>query len=437
MHAERLTNSTGNSVEALVTRIAKQRARLAQGRSFTTIRDIAQKLGLARIAEKQVVVGGTNGKGSTVGYLQQILSQQGIRVGSTTSPHLHSYLERITLNGVNVDARQCTDAICQIAEATSTIPMTYFDLTTLAALSLFRQWEVEVAVIEVGLGGRLDCANVVNSDVAVITNVNLDHTALLGNSIEEISREKVEIARPDKPLVFAEDHDNFVINAYVEKHASPFFQYRREFGLSSESKVFVTRDNTRQTFSIPSAINYATESFSTALQVASLLGLVPSDECLREMRFSSPLGRLEEGYTRDRHWVLDVAHNPSAVRYLLHALGRQNLAECVVIFACFSNKDVDGMLAALLDPQDGVGTNVVGVVITDSHGARALSASRAHEYVQRNRCVVRVEAALTNALSAAESLSSPEIPIVVLGSFDIVARAREALAMDEIENGRM
>ncbi|MCY3857923.1 MAG: Mur ligase family protein [Gammaproteobacteria bacterium] len=435
MPVDRTTNSSGESVEALVSKIAQQRSKLARSRSFAEIREIAYDLGLQRVAEKQVVVGGTNGKGSTVGYLQQILSQQGVRVGTTTSPHLHSYLERISLEGVKVEARQCADSIRKVADATSGVPLTYFDLTTLSALSLFRQWEVDVAVIEVGLGGRLDCANVVDNDVAVITNVDLDHTAVLGTSIEEISKEKVGIVRSNKPLVYADSRDNQVVEACAEKHASPVFRIGREFGLVNKDTVFITMNGTQKHYALPSSVIHATKSFGAALQTATLMDLTPNDVALRTMRFSTPVGRLEQGYTRDRNWILDVAHNPAAIRYLRQTLAGKNISECVVVFACFSDKDVKSMFASLTEPLDCDATNAIGIVITDSQGARGMSAVTARRKLENVLNRVQVEPDLEKALSVAASLSDPEVPVVVLGSFDIVSRARRALTMCETVNG--
>ena len=433
MPAEQLTSLSDKSVEAFVTEIAKQRSNLAQDRSFSAVRNVARALGLQRVAKQQVVVGGTNGKGTTISYLQQLLSQQGARVGTTTSPHLHSYLERIMLNGASVSAGQCSDAIRTIERATSDLPLTYFDLTTLAALYLFQQWEVDIAVIEVGLGGRLDCANVVENDVAVITNVDLDHTALLGDTIAEISQEKLGIVRSNKPLVFGDRSENLIVDACVKKHTNPFFQFGHEFGLTNEHLVFVTRNDSHLNFTMPTSIDHTVESFSTALQVATLLDRMPSNDALTTMRFTAPLGRLEQEYTRDRCWIFDVAHNPAAIGYLRQSLVRQNITECVVVMACFSDKDISGMIDKLLDPVDGEAAQVVAIVMTDSHGVRAMSASTALDKLKHHRCEVQVESELDDALACAMNLTKNNLPIVVLGSFDIVSRARRTLNMCEME----
>ena len=428
VRADPLTNPTGESVEAFVSKIARQRAQLTETRTFDTIRDLAHGLGLNRVAPKQVVVGGTNGKGSTVQYLQQILSHQGLSVGTTTSPHMQSYLERIMLDGVQVEARQCLDAVHAITDGTRDIPVTYFDLTTLAALHVFKQREVDVVVVEVGLGGRLDCANVVDSEVAVITNVDIDHAAILGDTIDEISREKVPIARPNKPLVFADNRVNQVIQEYASAHGNPLFLFGREFGVDGARAAFFTEESAIRTVPIPSSIDYALESFSSALQVAALLDHPPSDDQLRTMRFSTPQGRLEHRYTHGRHWIFDVAHNPSAIAYLRRTLARQNFDECVVVFACFSDKDVKGMLESLTKRLNRAASKVVDIVVTDSHGERALSAAAVRRAMGELDCPVQFESKITDALVVASNLvADDDTPIVVIGSFDVVSRARKAL----------
>ncbi len=429
MNADSLTNPTSESVEAFVTEIARQRAKLVQSRSFAAIREVACDLGLHRVAPKQVVVGGTNGKGSTVRYLQQILTHQGLRVGTTTSPHMHSYLERIMLDREMVTASQCFDAIRTVAEITGDLALTYFDLTTLAALHLFKQWEVDVAVVEVGLGGRLDCANVVDSDVAVITNVDLDHSAVLGSTIEEISREKLPIARPNKPLVFGDRRANLVVDEYAHAHDNPLYKIDREFGSSNIESIFVTGSDHRRFFISRTLTNYVIESFSSALQAAMLLDHLRDDLALGTLRFSTPEGRMESVFTRDRHWILDVAHNPAAIRFLRQHLARQNITQCVVVFTCFADKDVRGMLESLLEPNEWGAAEVLDVVLTDSYGVRGLDADDLVAKATGLDCRLQIESNLNDALTVAANLAPLDTPVVVLGSFDVVSRARCALNM--------
>jgi len=149
-----------------------------------------------------ITVAGTNGKGSCVAYLEAILRAAGYRVGCYTSPHLVGYNERIVIDGRQATDEQICQAFQRIDQARDDIELTYFEFGTLAALDLFREAELDVLVLEVGLGGRLDAVNIVDPDVALITTVDIDHTYWLGDTREQIGREKAGIMRPGRPCVF-------------------------------------------------------------------------------------------------------------------------------------------------------------------------------------------------------------------------------------------
>ena len=433
MLADSSTDVTGETVQAYVTEIARQSTRRGEPRSFASIRDFAQELGLQRVAEKQVVVGGTNGKGSTVAYLQQILSHQGLRVGATTSPHLHDYLERISFDGNPIDATMCLEAVRTIAHAADGIQLTYFDLTTLAALHAFKLSEVDIALVEVGLGGRLDCANVVESDVAVITNVDIDHSAVLGDSIDEISREKVRIAREGRPLVFGDDRYNRAVVDYAQSHGIPLYQRCREFGTMDNTSLYISHEQRRRQFLIPSSINYGLESFCTGMQVTSLLDHLPSQSVLSSIEFSRLGGRFERIDALDRKFILDIAHNPAATTYLRQHLARQGILECVVVFACFADKEFGAMLENLVAPLECSGAKVLEIVFTDSHGSRALRATTVHDEIPQLECPAQFVPQLESALKIASKLATRDVPIVVLGSFDVVSRSRKVLNLHVTE----
>lgn len=167
------------------------------------VQRVAERLGVLPPAPVAIVVGGTNGKGSTVAFLDAILRAAGYRVGSYTSPHLLHYRERIVIGGEPIGDQTLCRAFAQVDEARADEPLTYFEFGTLAALCRFRDAEVDVALLEVGLGGRLDAVNVVDADAAVVTSVGLDHMDWLGNDVDAIAREKAGIYRRDRVGVFA------------------------------------------------------------------------------------------------------------------------------------------------------------------------------------------------------------------------------------------
>ncbi len=168
------------------------------------IGEVAHRLGLGRPARQVVTVAGTNGKGSTVAFLEAIARAAGLRVGAYTSPHLLRYNERVRVDGTDADDGQLVSAFERIETARGDIPLTYFEYGTLAALLLFEAADLDLALLEVGLGGRLDATNIVDPDVAVITTVDLDHQDYLGDDRESIGAEKAGILRAGRPCVLAE-----------------------------------------------------------------------------------------------------------------------------------------------------------------------------------------------------------------------------------------
>ncbi|NUO76430.1 MAG: bifunctional folylpolyglutamate synthase/dihydrofolate synthase, partial [Lysobacter sp.] len=172
------------------------------------IRAVAARLGLQRPGKKVITVGGTNGKGSTVAFIEAIARAAGKRVGAYTSPHLLAYNERVRIDGRDADDAALIEAFEAIEAARlrdGEIALTYFEYGTLAALWLFERAQLDLAILEVGLGGRLDATNIVDPDVAVITTVDLDHQDYLGDDRESIGFEKAGIARGWKPLVLGDD----------------------------------------------------------------------------------------------------------------------------------------------------------------------------------------------------------------------------------------
>src|SRR5699024_1559801 len=166
---------------------------------------VAEKLGVTRPQAKVLTVAGTNGKGSTTTTLAAILNAQGYKVGLYQSPHIYRVNERVKLSGIEVDDETLVDAFVQVDQARRDCDLTrsFFEATTLAAFVIFKTKQCDVWVLEVGLGGRLDVVNVIDPDVAVITNIGLDHTDWLGDTIEKIAFEKAGIIRPNIPVIFA------------------------------------------------------------------------------------------------------------------------------------------------------------------------------------------------------------------------------------------
>jgi len=327
-------------------------------------------LGLARVgqvfarmqldlsASKIVSVAGTNGKGSTTALLESIYLAAGYTTLAYTSPHMLFYNERVRLDGVNAENEQLTRAFRAIDQAmgdVERISLSYFEIGTLAALYLISVYKPEVAILEVGLGGRLDAVNVVDADVAVITTLAIDHVDWLGDDIEQIGREKAGIARRGRPLVCGELAPPSSIAIESKKQGFLLYQVNQKYsydvpardakwhwnGLDIKGNALEYND-----LALPSL---PVQNAATALQVVALLGL-PCDFAAIDngLANAAALGRLQSVQYKSLPLVLDVAHNPQSAQYLAESLAAQNLTGKVhMVLGVLGDKDCEGVIKAL------------------------------------------------------------------------------------------
>lgn len=403
------------SLESWLRILEREHAKV-RSRDFDAIRALAEELSLARTAEFQVVVGGTNGKGSVLVALEHLLLSSGYSVGVTCSPHLIRYNERFRINGTEADDTSIVHAIEYVFSKKRSIELTYFDITTLAALVLFRRAGVEFALVEVGLGGALDCANVIEPDAACITNVSLDHMDQLGYTRNEIASEKAGILRDNLPFIYGESNVPATLGARAKALNCKSYWFGSQFGILEETGIFATRGDEKHTFEVPGD----DVNLSAAVQIALSLNIMIDAETVREAAGCSLPARLEEITANDRTWILDIAHNPGAMQFVLRELQkRTSLSTVVCVFACLADKQVDKLLAELIPI-------VKYVVVTDSLGARGLSASRAM-CASGDHVNVAIAADLRDALQTAMDIADLEDLLLVCGSVDVVTRARRHL----------
>src|SRR5690606_29422750 len=284
------------------------------------VREVAARLGLGRPAAQVVTVGGTNGKGSTVAFIEAIARAEGWKVGAYTSPHLLRYTERVRIDGAEAGDDELAGAFAAVESARGDTPLTYFEYGTLAALWLFQRSDLDLAVLEVGLGGRLDAVNVVDPDVAVITTVDVDHVDWLGSDRETIGQEKAGIARAWKPLVLAEIdppssmlRHAYAIGANAIRSGSDFFHEPAGEGQWQWREVGAE-------LLLPDPVLAApVQRANAAAAIAALRALPrsPSDAaCAAGVAAARVPGRLERFERDGVEVVVDVAHNPQAAREL-------------------------------------------------------------------------------------------------------------------------
>lgn len=323
------------------------------------VKQVLGAMGLtARLPCSVITVAGTNGKGSSVAMLEAVLRAAGHRVGSYTSPHLLRYNERVRLDGKPVTDELLVRALAQVEAARGNVPLTYFEFGTLAALAVWVAAQVDVAILEVGMGGRLDAVNVVDADAALMTNVALDHTEWLGPDRESIGREKAGIFRPGQWAVVAEAEPPQSVLEHAHRLGLHLWRRKVDFDFAFGTQGWTWWGPAgHYTLPLPALVG--------AHQLDNAAGVVMLLEGLRA-RLPWSVEHLRSGLAAVRHpgrlqrvmqgevpvW-LDVAHNPAGVEALARAMAEQPVTgRTLAVFAALADKDAAGMACALADQVD-------------------------------------------------------------------------------------
>ena len=315
------------------------------------ISPIYEKLIRPFIKSKTIVVGGTNGKGTTVEFLSQLLISKKRSVGTFTSPHLFNFNERIKVNGQAVPERYIINSFKLIEENRGSVQLTYFDFSTLAALLIFNEFKVDVMVLEIGLGGRLDPVNIVDSDIAILTNVELDHQDWLGNTREIIGKEKAAIFRSQKPVILGQHSiPESVFEKAIELQNQVYrvggrFDYQVD-GLQKKWSYSFSGQKAI-TFSQIHLNNLSVSSLSSALTAFCILEEDVKIDIEAVLKKTDLKGRCE---LIENRFLLDVSHNESSARYLSAFLERnfETDREISAVFGVMSDKDINSIIKPLL-----------------------------------------------------------------------------------------
>jgi len=384
------------------------------------VRRVWDKLG-DRPAPCVITVGGTNGKGSCVAYLDAILRAAGYRVGCYTSPHLMRYNERITIDGQQVSDEDLVAVFQRVEDARGDISLTYFEFGTLAAFCLFAQRDLDVAVLEVGLGGRLDAVNIIDADAALVTTVDLDHAAWLGPDRESIGREKAGILRAGKPAVYGETDPPLSLLQVAEGLGVSLWIAGRDFRSNLDENGWSWQAGKTLRHALPLPALRGRHQIGNAAAVLAVLHLLserlPVDQ--RALRAGlvavSSAGRFQVLPGRPRV-VLDVAHNPQAARVLAENLELMApRGHLLAVFSALADKDIPAIVAPLK-------RMVKHWYLAPLEGPRALNAG---ELTQRltsggDKPDCSTAPSITEAFDAAMADAGPEDIIVAFGSFLVV-----------------
>ncbi|BBP43953.1 bifunctional tetrahydrofolate synthase/dihydrofolate synthase [Thiosulfativibrio zosterae] len=323
---------------------------------LTRVREVGQRLRLLQPKAKVITVAGTNGKGSSVAFLQSIYQAAGYGVGAYTSPHILRFNERIQINGAPVADSAIVEAFAEIEAARGTTKLTYFEFATLAGLWVFAQQPLDVIVLEVGLGGRLDAVNIVDADIALVTAIDVDHIDWLGSDKNQIALEKAGIMRAGKPAICSDPTVPQTLIDFANQLPTSLSLLGRDFGFEKMPKndqawLFLAQNSPTLTLDNP--------SLSGEFQFQNAAGVVAVVQTLQAVLPVTP-AQISQGLAQAKHpgrlqwltiegqeWLIDVAHNPQSSAVLGQYLASQTLHFDSVIFSALSDKDMLPMVKAI------------------------------------------------------------------------------------------
>lgn len=382
---------------------------------------VASRMALLPLKSRSIVVAGTNGKGSTVALINALACDAGLRTGVYTSPHLIRFNERLRINGALVDDGSLCRAFDEIEAARGDIKLTYFEFTTLAALFLFGSEELDLCILEVGLGGRLDAVNLVDADVAIITSIGLDHTDWLGDSRELIATEKAGVRRSGKPLLFAGADMPSTVQTLCDADDVPLFVAGGAFSGVAGELHWLDGAGAMQTLSLTSDIPLGEDNLAAAVQALALMALLEPERVESVARGVRVPGRRQCFMIDGVEWILDVGHNVEALQRFAASLPAIQ-GETYALAAMLAGKPAEKALATFVPV-------VSHWYLAGLAGARGQSAEQLRVSLPNSARMGRCFPSVAEAVSALRAAVSPSDRVLVLGSFFTVAEAAQALAV--------
>ncbi|URJ24982.1 bifunctional tetrahydrofolate synthase/dihydrofolate synthase [Candidatus Blochmannia ocreatus (nom. nud.)] len=386
--------------------------------NLNRVRALAIALDLIHPAEYVILVGGTNGKGTTCCVLETILLRNNTTVGLYTSPHLLSYNERVRVCGRELSDSIHVEAFSTIEKARGFIKLTYFEFITLSALYIFKQYTLDVVILEIGLGGRLDAANVVNADISVITNIGIDHTEFLGNSREMIAREKSGIFRFNKPAIIGDSDCPYSLIERANFFKTSLFIRGRDWDFQvfkNQWSWWSKADNYKLIYDNLPIPKIPVENAAVALSALKQSSFLISKSEIHAGLESAFLPGRFQIIRKKPTIILDVGHNPHAANFLIKKLVvffSKKLGTIRMVIGMLKHKDISGTIYYL--------RSVVNFWYCASLNT-PFSASCSDFSKYLINCNVQKFDSILDALNKAVLDSSCEDCIVVFGSFYAVS----------------
>ncbi len=389
---------------------------------LSRVSSVLERMALAKPMPLTLSVGGTNGKGSCVAMLERILREAGYRVGAYTSPHLLRYNERISVDGQPVDDARIMQAFHRIETARQDTSLSFFEFGTLAALDIFNAASLDIQILEVGLGGRLDAVNSVDADIALIASIDIDHQEWLGHTREAIGQEKAGIFRTGRPAVIADPEVPASVIRLAREQAVPLYRQGQAFGFRRTTDGWDWWNEDTRFDALPLPAIPGEHQLMNAAAVLQCLHLLPAACAVDETAIRRGLERVHlagrfQWFAGDIPVLVDVAHNPQSVRILAEHLRRFHAGRRIqAVFAVMRDKDIPGMLQPICDVIDNW-------YLAPLHMPRAATPDELSGILQAAGAsrVQRGFASVSAACQAARVGAQPGDLMLVFGSFFLVS----------------
>ena len=402
------------------------------------ITQVAAKLPIDISSSKVITVAGTNGKGSTVSMLSTILEKSGYRTCCYTSPHLLQYNERVKVGDRFASDEELCESFAAVESVRGNVELTYFEFGTLAALQIFSRCNADYIILEIGLGGRLDAVNIVDSDLAILTNVALDHTDWLGDTREVIGFEKAGIFRSSKPALIGEKNSPLSVTSHAENIAALLYTNGSQFSATqndSETWQWHGVDSNGEDITLNALPfnDYPLDNCATVLQAITLLAPEIKQEQIASGLLKANLpGRFQQ-IEKDCTLILDVAHNPHAVKRLVKQIDKRFPGKQVhLVIAMLADKNYTEVMdifqdlkphwyVAGIDEERGLGGKILYNYVHES------GESKVHCYPTVVEAYKAAESAANARLTSSQSDTGDDEVVLVTGSFFTVSAVLELI----------
>ena len=384
------------------------------------IKSVYNKLNIKNIADKVIIIAGTNGKGSTVAILESILHESNHSVGSFTSPHIISYNERIRFNKQEAETSELIDTFKIIDDIRGSTTLTYFEFATLTAFYLFSKKKLDYAILEVGLGGRLDATNIIDSDLSIITSIGIDHTEFLGTTIDSIAMEKAGVMRPFKPCIYAGKNPPSAIFRYANKIKSRLTFNQNDFKVkrNKDSWIWSNSSKSLKLPILPLVGDFQYDHAGAAINAINVLepDILEDKICMNNaMKNISLLGRYQI-LSKRPEIILDVAHNEDSAQKLQENLKQNPNQNTIAIIGILKDKDV----YSLIKPMINIVDTWYCVTIDNSRGMNAKEIkTRMSTLVSKDKIFTFDN--IADASSMAMSNLDVDHRLIIYGSFYMVS----------------